>query len=405
MDNCVRDYAWGHRRYIPEFLGISNPEANPFAELWMGAHPLASSEINTDSSNEKRGNLRLSEFISQGMDEVLGPEVSKKYGQLPYLFKLLAAGESLSIQAHPAKKMAEEGFRREENAGIPVDAPERNYRDDNHKPEIIMAISPFTAMIGFRNPVDILRSFSFLKEGAPKLNRLLDTFSDVLTQDSSRGLRLFLEGLLTLDSESQKILLDSAAAAVKIPVNGFDPLQLRWTSQLISSFPGDTGALAPLFLNIVELQPGEALYQPPGALHAYLEGFGLELMANSDNVLRGGLTKKHIDVPELMKVLRFETGQPDILKAGNKDEGAISHYKTPTAEFSLGTAEIFPDNPVRISSHRGPMIVLVMEGELILSDGLEKLKLVRGKSVFIPWQSDNLDLSGLGKAAFAGVGG
>jgi len=403
MDNRVRDYAWGHHRYIPDFLGISNPEDRPFAELWMGAHPLASSEIKPDSTDEQQKKTKLSEFIQQGRVEVLGPKVSEKYGNLPYLFKLLAAGESLSIQAHPTKEMAEKGFKREEEAGIPVDAPERNYRDDNHKPEIIMAITPFTAMIGFRDPKDILRSFSVL-ESNQKIKRFLDGVRDALRVDSSRGLRLFLEGLLTLDGDSRKILLDSVEKAVESPGSGFDSLQRRWISQLLSTFPADTGALAPLFLNVVELQPGDALYQPPRALHAYLEGFGLELMANSDNVLRGGLTEKHIDVPELMKVLRFEAGQPDILKAGNKDSGGISHYKTPTGEFSLGIAEISEDNPVRISSHAGPMIVLAMEGELVLSDGSEKLKLVRGSSAFIPWKSEELDLSGFGKAAFAGVG-
>jgi len=403
MDNKIRDYAWGHHRYIPDFLGIPNPQDRPFAELWMGAHPLASSEIIAGASSGARKKIKLSEFIPKEMNEVLGPEVSKKYGGLPFLFKLLAAGESLSIQAHPTKEMAEEGYEREEKAGIPVDAPHRNYRDDNHKPEIIMAITPFTAMIGFREPEEILKAFSLLEQNS-EMKSFLGEVSAALKKDASRGLRIFLEGLLTLKPRSRQILLDSAAETAGRRENGFDSLQRRWIPHLISSFPGDIGALAPLFLNVVELQPGEALYQPPRALHAYLEGFGLELMANSDNVLRGGLTKKHIDVPELVKVLRFEAEEPEILTAGAAEKNGISRYETPVAEFSLGTASVTDDRRVRLDSHAGPMIVLAMDGELILSDGTEELRLTRGKSAFIPWKARALEIRGSGKAAFAGVG-
>ena len=397
------NYAWGHPRYIPDFLGIPNSENRPFAELWMGTHPKAPSGIIIDNGDNPPSVESLADFVSSSPREVLGPKVYERFGGLPFLFKLLAAGNSLSIQAHPSKEMAEEGFRREDDAGIPRDAAERNYRDDNHKPEIIMAISTFSAMIGFREPELILKAFEpFLQIDSMKI--LLSDMKKQVERDSSAALRSFFEGLLLLDDISRKLVLETAETVAEENNQNWDGLQRKWVKHLLSSFPGDSGALAPLFLHIVELQPGEALYQPPGALHAYLEGFGMELMANSDNVLRGGLTAKHIDIPELMKVLHFNASEPQVIKPGLPDSTGIRNYLTPAEEFLLGVADLNQSREINLDSGNGPLIVMATGGEISMGNGSDTLNLSRGRSAFIPWSADNVFITGPGKAAFARVG-
>ena len=398
------NYAWGHHRYIPDFLGIPNSEDRPFAELWMGAHPKAPSEIIIDKGESSSTVESLADFISSSPRDVLGPKVYNRFGALPFLFKLLAAGDSLSIQAHPSKKMAEEGFRREDDAGIPRDAADRNYRDDNHKPEIIMAISTFSAMIGFREPELILKTFEPFLQIAAMETLLSDMKQQVDEGDLSSALRSFFEGFLLLDDSSKKQVLITARTAARENNRNWDDLQKKWVKRLLLSFPGDLGALAPLFLHIVELQPGEALFQPPGALHAYLEGFGMELMANSDNVLRGGLTKKHIDIPELMKVLHFKASEPQVIKPGLPDSTGIRNYPTPAEEFLLGVADLNQSKEINLEQGNGPLIVMATEGEISLDNGSDKLILSRGCSAFIPWNADNVSIDGPGKAAFARVG-
>jgi len=399
LTNQIMNYAWGHHSSIPIFLGIPNPEDEPFAEMWMGAHPKASSRIDIDET----GLIDLSDFIAGNEIEVLGPDISREFGRLPFLFKLLAAGDSLSIQAHPSKELAEEGFKREDEAGIPRDAAERNYRDDNHKPEIIMALEDFTAMIGFRDPEVILKCFSAF-DSIEIMGGLLKGLEKNMQSNSSKALNAFLQELLTLDAELRATLLSSAVQVSEDLNTKWEPVQRYWVKQLLSSFPDDVGALAPLFLHVVELKPGEALFQPAGALHAYLRGFGIELMANSDNVLRGGLTKKHIDVPELMKVLEFKASEPEILKPGPPDTRGIRAYPSPVREFSLGLSDVFPGKNIELKFGREPMIVLVMEGNLMLHSGSEKILLERGESAFIPWNAENITISGRGRGAIAGIG-
>lgn len=399
LTNEIRHYAWGHHSDIPDFLGIPNTDNEPFAELWMGAHPSAPSRIETDNMSD----LSLEDWISSDTEIAMGPDITSQYGRLPFLFKLLAAGDALSIQAHPSKKMAEEGFLREDEAGIPRDAPNRNYRDNNHKPEIIMALTPFSAMIGFREPVNILRHFSELQHKG-SVTEFLTAVSDRLKHSESEALQIFLNGLLSLDTESKKSLLESAAAVSKETQCGWDRLQRLWVDRLSVQFPGDIGVLAPLFLHVLEIQPGEALYQPAGVLHAYLEGFGMELMANSDNVLRGGLTKKHIDVPELMKILEFEASNPEILNPDGQDKNRIMRYPTPAREFSLGLVDVGSGKGSRIESGDGPLIVLALEGEILLKDGTEELYLPKGSSAFIPWKAPDIGISGIGRGAIAGIG-
>jgi mannose-6-phosphate isomerase len=372
--------------------------------MWMGAHPLASSSLTVESPGNKEKDLELIEFISADSKNVLGPDITREYGRLPFLFKLLAAGESLSIQAHPDKKTAEEGFEREDRAGIPRDAPERNYRDDNHKPEIIMAVTEFSAMIGFRNPRDIFKSFAELSLDS-KAAGLLAAAEKTGRTSSSGALRIFLEGFLTLEIESRTQLLDSVSEVSESPQCSWTALQRHWVNRLVADFPGDIGALAPLLLHLVVLKPGEALYQPPGSLHAYLEGFGVELMANSDNVLRGGLTEKHIDVQELLKILSFEASEPAVLEPGEPDRQGIRYYPVPVKEFALGLTDCIPGKETVLQPGSGPLIILVMSGEIHLSDGRDEAGLKRGESAFIPWNAGEVRVSGNGRAVFASVGG
>ncbi len=486
--NTIRDYAWGDEKHIPDFIGLDYPEGKPAAEMWMGAHPSAPSRLWVENGGEKG----LDELIEFHRSEALGPAVEAKYGALPFLFKLLAAGKSLSIQVHPDKKTAEEGFNREDSRGVPRDAPNRNYRDDNHKPEIIMAITPFTAMIGFREPEEILRDFmplvstkklpSFLdalaqeadntnirispeksnspeKSSAENERRRDDVFGNEI--GASQGLKNFLKGLLTLHADEKETLIQAAlallgdegaegheisaewgntagelrAASKNLSAAGsagtfavsrqfpeqppsaaanksedsscpWDGLRRKWISRLIRQFPGDIGVLAPLFLNVVEIAPGEALYQPARMLHAYLDGFGLELMANSDNVLRGGLTVKNIDVSELISILDFNPSVPEILPKPSCKEGEIACYSTPAEEFELCLAEVGREGKhVVLEKHKGPAVLLVMEGDIVLSGGGRKLALKQGGSVFIPWSSSELTVEGRGKIALASVPG
>jgi len=403
MVNPIRDYPWGDESYIPDFLGIANPDARPFAELWMGAHPLDSSRLKMEDGVE----LEFFEAVAREPSQMLGPGIAARYSSLPFLFKMLAARKSLSIQAHPSKKEAEAGFLRENKAGIPIGATRRNYRDDNHKPEIIMAITPFSAMIGFQKIAEIRRSFSALKIGDLNLWEG-ESEKDVL--------RSFLENLLSAPDDAKSSLFASIADALAKTECGWSSLQKYWISRLSEEFPGDIGVLAPLFLNIVEIQPGEALFQPVQTLHAYLEGFGLELMANSDNVLRGGLTSKHIDVVELMRTLDFSSSKPRVLKTRKADLHGICRFPVQAAEFSLGLLELSeesedspgvlenPRHEARISSGKGPLILLAMRGEIVLGDGANELRLSRGSSAFVPWAAGEVSIRGEGSCAIAEVG-
>jgi len=404
MVNPIRDYPWGDYSYIPNFLGMENPDARPLAEMWMGAHPLASSRLRMGDGGE----LELIEAIAGDPALMLGPDTAARYGSLPFLFKLLAARKSLSIQAHPSKKAAEAGFLVENERGIPIEAVNRSYRDNSHKPEVIMAITPFSAMIGFRNFAEIRKSFSVLETGGLMLEGGMN---------EGESLRSFLRSLLTADDGTRFPLLASIADALNRTDCGWNSLQRYWVTRLSKDFPDDISVLAPLFLNLVEIEPGGALFQPAQMLHAYLEGFGLELMANSDNVLRGGLTTKHIDVGELMRILDFSSSSPRVIGVGKADSRGICRYPMRVAEFSLGLANVgYAENPgalggleytgaeIRIESGEGPIIVLAMEGEIVLKDDFDELALSRGSSAFVPWAAKDVSIGGAGKCAIAEVG-
>lgn len=336
LNNSVQHYDWGSKTHIQELLGLE--ENTPAAELWMGAHPKAPSEVVLPE-----GGKSLEELISENPMRVLGKEAARRFeGGLPFLFKALAAARALSIQAHPDKKTAEAGFRRENEEGIPLDAFARNYRDDNHKPEILCALTDFHGLCGFRSPREILGFLEPLE--IPELEPCLAALKDAAKKDgphpgigsgSSRetieeeALREFFSRLLGLDEARKRSAVEAAVRRSK----GNSPEE-RWVRRIAEDYPGDIGIFGPYYLNLFTLEPGEAVFLSARVLHAYLEGFGIELMANSDNVLRGGLTSKHVDVPELESVLSFTAEIPSRI-AGVPEGPGIVVYSTPADEFDL----------------------------------------------------------------------
>ncbi|MCG8453920.1 MAG: mannose-6-phosphate isomerase, class I [Spirochaetales bacterium] len=388
LENSTKKYEWGHEAHIPLFLQNAPQEGTPVAELWMGAHVSSPSFIQGEE-----GRIGLDEAIASDLEHWLGTKAASRFGRLPFLYKLLAAGKSLSIQAHPDKAMAEEGFARENAAGVPLDARERNYKDDNHKPEILMALTPFSAMIGFREESVIRRTMRDLCSWG---NLPLPPFAEA--QDDF--LRNFLQGLLTAPSAQIQALIDAAVAYVKETECSWDDLQKQWVVRLNHQFPGDAGVLSPLFLNVLSIAPGQALYQPARMLHAYLDGFGVELMANSDNVLRGGLTPKNVDVQELTRVLDFRSSKPEVLLPQEVAPG-FSRFSLPIDEFSLSLLD--GAHTVCLEAGEGPRMILVLEGQLTLSDGQENLVLCQGESAVLPSQA-SVTVHGKGKAAMAGLG-
>lgn len=314
LDNPIMDYAWGSHEAIAALQGRPVPSPRPEAELWLGAHPKAPSRVEGRS---------LAEIIQADPVGVLGAATAATYdGRLPFLLKLLAAAEPLSIQAHPDAGQALAGFAREEAAGLPLDDPRRNYRDQSAKPEVIYALSEFWALSGFRPREELLELLD-----AAGLDELAPETRDLRELPGRDGLRGFFAATLTLPEARRARLLDQLAAAARGSLA--DRPEGPWLERIAARYPDDAGLLGVLLLNLVRLAPGQALASGARCLHAYLEGFGVELMANSDNVLRGGLTPKHVDVPELLDILDFRHETPAVLDLEGRG------YRCPTGEFRL----------------------------------------------------------------------
>jgi mannose-6-phosphate isomerase len=372
LENPIREYAWGSRTAIAELQGRSAPTAAPEAELWMGAHPLAPSRVRIDGHR-----VSLLEWIERHPDAVLGARVRHRFaGRLPFLFKVLAVERPLSIQAHPDARQAREGFDREEALGIGLDAPERSYRDRSHKPELICALTPFDALRGFRPVAEIRAHLEAL--GAPSL----DPERAHLAGPEEGALRSFLGGLLAMEPDRRARVLDEVAAAA--PARAETEPALAACLRLREAHPHDIGVLAPLFLNAVRLEPGQAMFLPAGELHAYLHGVAIELMANSDNVLRGGLTAKHVDVPELLRVLRFRATRVEVLISEDGDGEA--HYRTPAEEFRLSRLAVAPPAPAARDRVRGVELLLCTAGavEIAPAGPGPSLALTKGSSCVVP---------------------
>lgn len=373
LENQLQRYVWGSETAIQELLGMPEGQG-PIAELWMGAHPKASSMA---VAAGKR--MSLEEMVHAWPEQVLGPEVSASFSnRLPFLFKVLAVSRPLSIQAHPDRVRAEEGFARENRMGIPINAGERNYRDERHKPELVCALTGFQGLVGFREPHEIARlTRDLLPASLESELLLLDDYP------APEGMRLFFSSLLGMATDRRREIVRSArdAAERRAPQGGVFP----WLARLARLYPGDIAALAPLFMNLVELVPGEALFVPSGELHAYLEGMAVELMANSDNVVRGGLTRKHLDVEELLRIVNF-TGRPPkrVLPVSGGEGERI--YPAPATEFLLSLVSVSPDAPYAGPGRRSMEILLCTEGRGVVTDlgNAERLSVVKGSCIMVP---------------------
>ena len=383
MDNTIQDYEWGSKEAIEHLFGLSNPNNKPMAEIWMGAHPKASSAILVEGQQ-----LSLNAYINAHKEEVVGRQTYQRFGELPYLFKVLSAGKALSIQVHPSKSQAEAGFARENAQGIPVAAAHRQYKDSNHKPEIIYALTPFLAMNGFRSHHDILNLLSALQ--SPLLDAPLQSFARA--QDGS-GLRQLFERVLSFDGEPKHELLASLTSWAHREQSPLAQLVIMLSGQ----YPGDIGLLAPLMLNVVELVPGEAMFLDAGTPHAYIQGTGLEVMANSDNVLRAGLTPKHIDVGELLACCRFEALQDDKLLIQPQQQGVETLYPVPVDDFSFS---IFDKPDGHLIDSGSCEIWFAIDDNVGFSDSSGgEITILKGQSVFVSAKGKGIRVTSEGKVA------
>ncbi len=383
LHNPIQTYAWGSRTGMADFLGWPSPAAEPQAELWMGAHPRAPSEVEIDGRR-----VSLGEVIADHPRQVLGAAAERFGGRLPFLFKVLAAGRALSIQAHPDLRQAADGYRREDALGIARDAAERNYRDANHKPEVLCAVTPFAALRGFRPPAAI-------RDRMRRLG-LLELLPEAREALAAGDLGRFFKAYMSLPPARLDGVLARATGSAGDDRAGF------WVRKLERQFPGDRGVLAPLFLHLLELAPGEAIFTGPGVLHSYLEGVGIELMANSDNVVRGGLTVKHVDLRELLRLLRFESSPPRLLASSTA--GGARHFETVAGEFALAVLEVTPEAACQAPGGEVE-ILLCARGEGTIRSTGDPLAFSRGDSLLVPAAAGSYRIEGSTTLYRAGVPG
>ncbi|ROQ68566.1 mannose-6-phosphate isomerase type 1 [Streptomyces sp. 840.1] len=390
LSNTVRPYAWGSTTAIPALLGVA-PTGEPQAEMWMGAHPGAPSRITrtgpatapdaAPSTPQPPAEQPLTEVIAADPVGELGQAAVEKFGpRLPFLLKLLAAGAPLSLQVHPDLAQAQQGYADEERRSVPIDAAHRTYKDANHKPELICALTPFDGLCGFRRPIEAAEAMEALGVDS------LKPYADLLrAHPEEAALREVLTAILTADPAQMTETVTAAAAAAERLGGAYAPY-----ARIAHHFPGDAGVIAAMLLNYVQLQPGEALFLGAGVPHAYLDGLGVEIMANSDNVLRCGLTPKHIDVPELLRIVRFEATDPGILRPEASPSGE-EVYETPVDEFRLSRFDLSAGgDPVDLTAAT-PQILLCTAGAPRAGD----LGLVPGDSVFVP-AGEKAEVSGTG---------
>jgi len=399
LTNTIQRYDWGSVDAIPHLLG-TEPDGQPQAELWLGAHASAPSVTVVEDED-----VALDRLVTEAPVQTLGHRVAEQFGpRLPYLMKVLAAGKALSLQVHPSPRQARQGFARENKAGLPLTSPKRSFKDDQHKPEMVVALTQFEGLAGFRTPRTILDVLDGID------GELVEGVRAALLHDRGHdGMRAAFSHLLSARSQEEcaadiEATLDSVRArlAAGSPFERAD----RTVIDLADQHPGDPGAIASLMLNRFSLEPGEAAFTPAGVVHAYLSGLGIEIMASSDNVLRAGLTTKLVDEENLVACTVFAPQQPStpqVTTAGSR--GQVRTYRVPVTEFALTTADVDPSEAAVLPS-TGPRVVLCLDGDLVLhADRTESgpQRLAHGDSVFVPHDAGNLELSGTGHAVCAWV--
>ena len=390
--NPIQNYAWGSRTALARLQG--RPAATePEAELWIGAHPRAPSAVTVAGRR-----VTLDRLVADRPAEMLGLVTERFGAALPFLLKVLAVAEPLSIQAHPSLAHAVEGFASEEAAGIPRDAPHRNYRDRNHKPEVAVALESYWQLSGFRAYREVMRHLEAiaspsLQTCAHKLRErpteaalgsLVATalqFADRQRAELIGRVQAYAATRLQAGSRRDIATVSAVAAATRS-----DAIASHWVQRLADVYPRDASVISPYLLNLLHLAPGEGIYVGDGTLHAALQGTAVELQTNSDNVLRGGLTVKHVDVPELLRVARFAPQEPNVLRPVVDNSGE-RHYPAPAAEFALSSVALdkLPSERAFAVTTTGPEILLILYGDAVVTDAVgHNMNCCSGDAVFVP---------------------
>jgi mannose-6-phosphate isomerase len=396
LKNSIRSYAWGSRFAIADLLGEPSPTAQPQAELWIGAHPDGSSLVIVDHRP-----MPLCRLITSDPEFWLGAQTVARFGpRLPFLLKVLAAASPLSLQAHPSLEQARRGFAREEARGIPRDARERNYRDENHKPELLCALSPFDAFSGFQPWERVVETMRFVDCAA--LTALVDRAAEAAP---TQRLSSLFASLLRQPAEQAKALASAAVECCqKVIAQGAGPItaaQAAWIPKLSDTYPGDVGVVTALMLNLVHLEPGQAIFLASQSLHSYLCGVAVELTASSDNVLRGGLTPKHVDVDELLAVLDYGHTLPALV-ATSQPTPNKTLYPVPVGDFELHSLAVSSLIPCHVW---GPELLLCTEGSVnVMVQGGDYFILSQGGAAFVGASSEDYVLGGRGTIYRATVG-
>ncbi len=398
LENVLRPYAWGSTTAIANLLGRP-ASGGPEAELWIGAHPDSPSVALSYAApasggahaagSDDNGRRSLDALIAEDPEHHLGGGSIAEFGpRLPFLLKVLAAESPLSLQVHPTLEQAREGFAREEAAGVDRAATERNYKDDNHKPEMIFALTPFEALCGFRPAAESRAVFQHLAscfdlaglDLPPLLPQLL---ADLAQDDEPAALRAAFERLIAGGGDVTDATEKIVAALISGAPMAAHVAELTTVVNLNAEYPADPGVLISLLLNRISLAPGEAVYLPAGNVHAYLRGLGIEVMASSDNVLRGGLTPKFVDVPELLRTIAFEAVGVPMLDAETTMLGQ-EVFRPPFREFQLQRVELQPGGEPVPLAQSGAAVIIVASGAVLLDSPKGELRLSRGASAFLP---------------------
>lgn len=383
MVNKIQHYNWGSKTALTDIYGIENPDNQPVAELWMGAHPKCSSLVTDPQTGET---IALNTLIDKEPEKYLGEKVAQQFQRLPFLFKVLCAAQPLFIQVHPDKASAEMGFAKENAQGIPLDSAQRNYKDDNHKPELVYALTPFKAMNAFRPLSEIVQLLDDVSAAHPEIRTFLQ-------QPTEQNLSFLFSQLLNMQGGQKQL----AMAVLKSALNCHQGEPWDTIKKMTSFYPDDNGLFTPLLLNIVELEPGQAMFLYARTPHAYLDGVALEVMANSDNVLRAGLTNKHIDVPELMANLDFIPKAADTLLTVPKQVKDALSYPVPVNDFCFSVYPI-SEQPISLENDSASVLFCV-EGEAVINTDKQQLRLLSGESLFLPAIEDTVTVYGKGRIA------
>jgi len=382
MNNQVQHYGWGSPDALTRLYGIANPTGQPMAELWMGAHPKSSSQV-ADPQGQWQP---LRAVIDADRPGQLGAAVDARFGELPFLFKVLCADQPLSIQVHPSKSAAVVGFAKENAAGIPLDAANRNYKDANHKPELVFALTPFLAMNGFREQADMLALLQPVADAHPAIAAFIQ-------QPDQAQLANLFASLLSMDGTVKTQALDVLNTALKQQQGPtWDAIRA-----IAVFYPDDSGLFSPLLLNIITLAPGEAMFLYAETPHAYLQGVALEVMANSDNVLRAGLTPKFIDIPELLANVQFIAKPAAELLTTPVRKGTELRFPIPVEDFAFSLHDL--SSTAETVSQQSAAIIFCVEGEAVLQRGEQQLVLAPGESCFIAANEGAITLQGHGRIA------